>query len=99
MNPRSIEHMRRKLSGWGYPSYLVDQLKPWSLMDFYGKEQKKRGAPAKADSTIDLSVVVIGEDVDPALDSSIINTAERIKLTKTPEKYKGVVVTPDTYDD
>ena len=98
MNPRSVEHMRKKLTHWGFPGYLVDQLKPWSLMDFYSKESKKRSAPANVDSTMDLSVVVIGEDVDPALDSPIINTAEKIKLAKSPKKYKGVVVTPDTYD-
>ena len=98
VNPRRAESMRRKLSGWGYPRYLVDRLKPWSLMDFYSLESKKRSAPVNVDSTIDLSVVVIDNDVDPSLDSQIINTAERIKLTKTPEKYKGVVVTPDSYD-
>ena len=94
MNPRTADFMRKKLSRWGYPGYLVDRLKPWSLIDCYSIELKKRIVSSKTGPALDSSIVVIDNSVSPTLDSSIIDTvvAERINLRKTPKKYKGIVV-------
>ena len=97
MNPRSADFMRNKLSRWGYPRYLVDRLKPWSLIGRYSVELRKRDASRKTDPPIDSAIVVIDSNVSPSLDSSIIDTviAERINLRKTPKKYRGIVIKND----
>ena|GEM_PF-2624779 len=97
MNPRAAELMRKKLSHWGYPKYLVNRLKPWSLLDCFKIEQRKRQSFIKPDPSFEPAIIVIDSDVDQSLDSSIIDTviAERIHHVKTPKKYRGIVVKHD----
>ena len=77
MLPRAMEALRIQLSRWGYPHYLLNKMKPWSLLVAYNNEKIKRASPHKAKPTLDLSF-----DQEPVIP---------IKLKKTPKKYRGVL--------
>ena len=80
MIARIEENMRRQLSRWGYPAYLLENMKPWSLIVCYNNEKAKRALPRISRSTMELLMTEEVEIVQP------------IKLKRTPKKYLGVRV-------
>lgn len=38
----TLKRIEKQLIRWGYPSYLVENMKPWSLLSCYDNEKKKR---------------------------------------------------------
>jgi hypothetical protein len=40
--PITMERIEKQLIRWGYPSHLVENMKPWSLISCYADEKKKR---------------------------------------------------------
>jgi len=42
MLPITLERIEKQLIRWGYPSHLVENMKPWSLISCYASEKKKR---------------------------------------------------------
>lgn len=43
MLPRELERIQDQLIRWGYSSRMVEQMQPWSLLNHYENEKKKRG--------------------------------------------------------
>ncbi|MDF9409339.1 MAG: hypothetical protein A4E52_00314 [Pelotomaculum sp. PtaB.Bin013] len=42
MLPITLERIEKQLIRWGYPSHLVENMKPWSLISCYANEKRKR---------------------------------------------------------
>lgn len=42
MLPITLERIEKQLIRWGYPSHLVENMKPWGLISCYASEKRRR---------------------------------------------------------
>ena len=77
--PRQRERIQDKLLLWGYPSYIVENMEPHSLMSHYNYERKKRAQ------------LLAGQNDEPIIDDNYEDDTFDVTID-TDTKYKGVNV-------
>jgi len=78
MLPITLERIEKQLIRWGYPTHLVENMKPWSLISCYTVEKKKREEKQ-------FTRYFSGKDI---IDTEVTS----IKSEKSSKKYQGVKV-------
>lgn len=63
MLPITMERLSKQLIRWGYPSYLVENMKPWRLLSCYVSQKKKREARKISDPNLVMSKAIMDIDV------------------------------------
>lgn len=80
MLPITMERLSKQLIRWGYPSYLVENMKPWSLLSCYVSQKKKREARKISETNLIISEAI--------MDTEVISN----KPKRRTKKYHGVKV-------